>query len=280
MPQRLRSRIAEVEGERGPGRASSLSNVFVANGSNEVLQTLCLAYGGAGRTVLTHEPTYALHSHIARVCGTDVVEGAAPRRLHPGPRRGRRPRSTSVRPAITFLCSPNNPTGRLEDEATVTTVLDAVESVDGLLVVDEAYGQFSPWSALSLVDEDRSIVVTRTYSKTWSAAALRLGLPDRADLGGRRARQGRAAVPPGRAQAARRAARARPPGRDAGAGRASGRATGTGRRARSTSSPVDQWPSAANFILFRPRQPLRRARSGPSSWSARCWCATARRGPG
>ena len=51
------------------------ATVFVANGSNEVLQTLCLAYGGPGRAVAVFEPTYALHSHIAKVTGTAVVEG-------------------------------------------------------------------------------------------------------------------------------------------------------------------------------------------------------------
>ena len=76
------------------------------------------------------------------------------------------------RPAVTFLCSPNNPTGLVEPEANVRALL---EHVPGLLVVDEAYGQFAPWSALSLVDEDRPIVVTRTFSKTWSMAAARLG---------------------------------------------------------------------------------------------------------
>ena len=79
------------------------------------------------------------------------------------------------RPAVTFLCSPNNPTGMVESRATVEAVLAAVEAVDGLLVVDEAYGQFAGWSALALVADDRNLVVTRTYSKTWSAAALRLG---------------------------------------------------------------------------------------------------------
>jgi len=44
-----------------------------------------------------------------------------------------------------------------------------------LVAVDEAYGQFSPWSALTLVSDDRPLVVTRTYSKTWSMAAARLG---------------------------------------------------------------------------------------------------------
>src|SRR5205807_10043714 len=57
-------------------------------------------------------------------------------------------------------------------EETVRAVADAAP---GLLVVDEAYGQFAPWSALALVDDDRPLVVTRTYSKTWSMAAARLG---------------------------------------------------------------------------------------------------------
>jgi histidinol-phosphate aminotransferase len=173
----LRARIAEVEGAAlpvGSTGAFHAPNVFAANGSNEVLQTLCLAYGGAGRSVATFEPTYALHSHIARVCGSTVVQ--APRQADFTLDLDRvADLLREHRPTITFLCSPNNPTGRLEDEATVRAVLDLVESVDGLLVVDEAYGQFAPWSALSLVDEERPVVVTRTYSKTWSAAALRLG---------------------------------------------------------------------------------------------------------
>jgi histidinol-phosphate aminotransferase len=76
------------------------------------------------------------------------------------------------RPAITFLCSPNNPTGLAEDSSTVRTVLG---EAPGLVVVDEAYGQFADWSALSLVDDGRPLVVTRTFSKTWSMAAARLG---------------------------------------------------------------------------------------------------------
>jgi histidinol-phosphate aminotransferase len=145
--------------------------VFCANGSNEVLQTLCLAYGGAGRTALTFEPTYALHSHIAHLTGTGVVEEQ--RRddftLDPAVVRAALARS---QPAITFLCSPNNPTGRADDRSMVEQVL--VEA-PGLVVVDEAYGQFADWSAIDLVADDRPLVVTRTYSKTWAMAAVRLG---------------------------------------------------------------------------------------------------------
>ncbi|MDQ1355658.1 MAG: histidinol-phosphate aminotransferase [Acidimicrobiaceae bacterium] len=145
--------------------------VFCANGSNEVLQTLCLAYGGAGRTALTFEPTYALHSHIAHLTGTGVVEEQ--RRddftLDPAVVRAALARS---QPAITFLCSPNNPTGRADDRSMVEQVL---AEAPGLVVVDEAYGQFADWSAIDLVADDRPLVVTRTYSKTWAMAAVRLG---------------------------------------------------------------------------------------------------------
>src|SRR5207302_2644041 len=75
-------------------------------------------------------------------------------------------------PAITFLCSPNNPTGRLEPEGIVDELL---ELAPGLVVVDEAYGQFAPRSAVELVSDDRPLVVVRTFSKTWSMAAARLG---------------------------------------------------------------------------------------------------------
>jgi histidinol-phosphate aminotransferase len=136
-----------------------------------VLQTLLLTFGGAGRTAAVFEPTYALHSHIARITGTAVVVGertadftvdaAAARAL-----------LAEHRPALVFLCSPNNPTGTVEPEATIEALLGAT---DGLVVVDEAYGEFADRSAIQLVDDDRPLIVARTYSKVWSMAALRLG---------------------------------------------------------------------------------------------------------
>jgi histidinol-phosphate aminotransferase len=181
---RLAAELARVEWNRYPDRHATelrqaladlhgvrLDQVFCANGSNEVLQSLCLAYGGPGRAAATFEPTYALHAHIAHLTSTEVVEG-------------RRQADFSLDldevrdvlgvhgPAITFLCSPNNPTGLADDPSAVRAVLEAAP---GLLVVDEAYGQFADWSAISMVDDGRPLVVTRTFSKTWSMAAARLG---------------------------------------------------------------------------------------------------------
>ena len=76
---------------------------------------------------------------------------------------------------MVFVCSPNNPTGTVEPRATVERLLAAAIEVGALLVVDEAYGEFAPWSALELVRDDRALVVVRTYSKVWSLAGIRLG---------------------------------------------------------------------------------------------------------
>ncbi|MDQ3106421.1 MAG: aminotransferase class I/II-fold pyridoxal phosphate-dependent enzyme, partial [Actinomycetota bacterium] len=147
----LRTGIGQLHGV-------SPDQVFVANGSNEVLQTLFLTYGGPGRTAAIFEPTYAMHSQIGHLTSTAVVVGerGADFRLE----------LTEVKrvvvdadPALTFVCSPNNPTGGAESKPVVQEVLDLAP---GLVVVDEAYGQFSSWTALDLVEDDRPLVVTRT----------------------------------------------------------------------------------------------------------------------
>ena len=256
----LRAAIAELESPEVPGGLDA-DRVFAANGSNEVLQTLCLTYGGAGRRVATFEPTYALHSHIARVCGTAVVTGertddftldlAEVERVVLGDR-----------PMITFLCSPNNPTGGVEAPATVAAVLEMVESVDGLLVVDEAYGQFAPHSALAMLGDDRNLVVTRTFSKTWSAAALRLGyLVGPAWVVGELDK----VVLPYHLDAAKQAAgRLALRFRDEMDARVAHLVDERGRVAEALAAlPVTQWPSGANFILLRPE-----AVTGPEAWQA------------
>lgn len=160
----LRSAIGESLGHP-PTR------VFCANGSNEVLQTLLLTYGGPGRKALVFEPTYALHSHIARITGTETVIGLRGDDFAVDADHARA-LIEQHRPEIVFLCSPNNPTGTVESPATVDAI---VATAPGLVVIDEAYGEFAHHSALDRVDDERPLVVTRTYSKVWSLAALRLG---------------------------------------------------------------------------------------------------------
>ncbi|MCS5676322.1 MAG: aminotransferase class I/II-fold pyridoxal phosphate-dependent enzyme, partial [Acidimicrobiales bacterium] len=164
---RLRTALAERYGV-------GADQVFAANGSNEVIQSLLMAYGGSGRSVAVFEPTYAMYAQIARFTGTRVV-------------RARRDSDFALAPTVVadlldaecpdlvVLCSPNNPTGTLDPGNLVSEVVEAAGSYGGLVVVDEAYGQFAPHSAVDLLDNDRNLVVSRTFSKTWAMAGARIG---------------------------------------------------------------------------------------------------------
>ena len=149
----------------------SAGNVFPANGSNEVIQSLLLTYAGPGRTVVVFEPTYQLHRHIARITGATVVAGDRRDDFTIDPTNSATLLDRTD-PAVTFLCSPNNPTGVIESPGVLEAVM---ANTTGLVVVDEAYAEFSSWSALDQVADDGRLVVVRTFSKTWSMAAARLG---------------------------------------------------------------------------------------------------------
>lgn len=167
-PDRLARRLRDAIALR---HRVTPDNVFVANGSNEVLQTLLLTYAGPGRTVATFEPTYQLHSHIARITGSTVVSGRRNADFSLDESEIRRV-VADHRPHVLFLCSPNNPTGVVEQRRNVDF---AINETPGLVIIDEAYAEFADWSAMELVSEDGNVVVSRTFSKTWSLAALRLG---------------------------------------------------------------------------------------------------------
>jgi len=160
----LREGLGRLYGRRG-------AEVICGNGSNEVLQAIFLAHGGPGRRALTFEPSYALHDVIGRTTATEMIacERASDFSLD---RSAAEIAIERAQPHITFLTSPNNPTGRVESRDTVEWLADMVP---GLLVIDAAYAEFSEWDPIDLVDDSRPIVVTRTYSKVWSMAGLRLG---------------------------------------------------------------------------------------------------------
>jgi histidinol-phosphate aminotransferase len=149
------------------------AGLWVANGSNEVFLHLLLAFSGPGRRVLVFEPTYSMHAMIARICGAEVI--ALPRA------EGFTVDLTAAAeviaqraPEVVILCSPNNPTGNREPRATIEVLL---EGAPGLVVVDEAYGEFSPEapSAVSLLPAHPNLVVVKTLSKAWRLAGARIG---------------------------------------------------------------------------------------------------------
>ncbi|MFF2924874.1 histidinol-phosphate transaminase [Streptomyces celluloflavus] len=175
----LRTALAAYLTRTG-GHPVTAAQVWAANGSNEVIQQLLQTFGGPGRTALGFEPSYSMHALISRGTGTgwisgprgddftiDVVAATAEIAAH--------------RPDVVFVCSPNNPTGTAVEADTVLALYEAAQAAraDGagaLVVVDEAYGEFSHRpSLLPLIEGRPNLVVSRTMSKAFGAAGLRLG---------------------------------------------------------------------------------------------------------
>ncbi|WP_406738724.1 histidinol-phosphate transaminase [Streptomyces sp. NBC_00853] len=156
-------------------------NVWAANGSNEVIQQLLQTFGGPGRTALGFEPSYSMHALISRGTGTGWISG---------PRRedftidveAAEQAITENAPDVVFITSPNNPTGTAVEAETVLALYEAAQAARAdrgsasLVIVDEAYVEFSHRdSLLPLIEGRPCLVVSRTMSKAFGAAGLRLG---------------------------------------------------------------------------------------------------------
>ncbi|MDP9341832.1 MAG: histidinol-phosphate transaminase [Actinomycetota bacterium] len=144
--------------------------LWVASGSNEILQQVLLAYGGPGRRALVFEPTYHMYARLAWITHTEVerVPVEAPFVLGPDAVR----RAADAAAEVTFVCSPNNPTGNAQP---LEVVEELARAVPGLVVVDEAYVEFGGKSAIGLVDSCPNVLVVRTFSKAFALAGARLG---------------------------------------------------------------------------------------------------------
>ncbi|MER6166814.1 histidinol-phosphate transaminase [Streptomyces violaceorubidus] len=171
----LRTKLAEYLTNTS-GHPLDASNVWAANGSNEVIQQLLQTFGGPGRTAIGFEPSYSMHGLIARGTGTGWISG--PRHEDftidlPAAQRA----IAEHRPDVVFVTTPNNPTGNAVPAGTVLALYEAAQAArPSMVVVDEAYIEFSHGaSLLPLLDGRPNLVVSRTMSKAFGAAGLRLG---------------------------------------------------------------------------------------------------------
>ncbi|QNP73246.1 histidinol-phosphate transaminase [Streptomyces roseirectus] len=158
------------------GHEVALANVWAANGSNEVIQQLLQTFAGPGRSAIGFEPSYSMHGLIARGTGTEWISGpreddftidvdAATRAI------------AEHRPDVVFVTTPNNPTGNAVPRETVLALYEAAQAAKpSMVVVDEAYIEFSHGdSLLPLLAGRPNLVISRTMSKAFGAAGLRLG---------------------------------------------------------------------------------------------------------
>ncbi len=154
------------------GHGLSATQVWAANGSNEILMQLFQAFGGPGATSLSFGPTYLMYPNIARISLTPYMELPREADFQLSPTYV----ASMIRehkPRIVILCNPNNPTGT---PISLEVIQAAYESFDGILIVDEAYAEFAEeLSALHLLQGRERLVISRTMSKAFAFAGVRLG---------------------------------------------------------------------------------------------------------
>ena len=168
----LRTKLATYINEQS-GTDFTFDNIWAANGSNEIIQSIFLAF--AQGPVLGFTPSYSMHPLIAKTTGAQWIDG-------------KRNADFSLntedavaeiiknKPTLTFITTPNNPTGGAVTLAAIQQLADAAQAVGGLLVVDEAYAEFSQeLSAVTLISKNPHVIVIRTMSKAFAFAGARVG---------------------------------------------------------------------------------------------------------
>ena len=164
IPASLHEKLAAFAGWTPEG-------VVAGNGSNELIQATMMVTVGEGRRVLISEPTFALYRQVATVLGGEVLSVPLDGELQ-FDASAIRSAIENEAPDVVILCSPNNPTGCRIDEADLESLLEASGA---LVVIDEAYFEFSGRTVAPLLARHENLAVFRTFSKAMGLAALRVG---------------------------------------------------------------------------------------------------------
>src|SRR5258708_2959407 len=163
-PSSLHARLAELSGWQAKG-------IIAGNGSNELIQALLMVTVGSGTRVLISEPTFALYRQITTVLGGEVISVPLNSELtYDG--EALRSATESASPQVRIICSPTNPTGCVIVPRDLESL---VEAADGLIVIDEAYHEFSGQTVVPFLQRHPNLIVLRTFSKAMAMAGLRVG---------------------------------------------------------------------------------------------------------
>jgi histidinol-phosphate aminotransferase len=164
VPASLHEKLATFSGWRSDG-------IVAGNGSNELIQALLMVTVGEGKRVLISEPTFALYRQITTVLNGEIVSVPLNDKFSFDV-SALRNAILEHRPAVTIICSPNNPTGCVIGDDELENLL---KETDGIIAVDEAYFEFSDHSVVPLLQTYPNLAVFRTFSKAMAMAALRVG---------------------------------------------------------------------------------------------------------
>lgn len=166
LQRKLKERISGIKGV-------DAAKVFLGNGSDEAIDLLFRAFCEPGTdNVVSIEPSYGMYRVSADV--NDISVRQALLNEDYSLNVDNVFAQINLNTKIVFLCSPNNPSANLLDEASIKKI---IKQFGGLVVIDEAYIDFSPEATwLNRLDEFPNLVVLQTFSKAWGMAALRLGM--------------------------------------------------------------------------------------------------------
>jgi len=164
MGQDIKTRIAKYT-------ATSPEGILIGNGSDELIQLILLTFGGSGKSLIIHPPTFAMYQISARLTDTTVVQVPLLNGLDLDTEQMLK--AAQVPEAhIIIVCNPNNPTGSLFPRE---EILRLVRESGKIVVVDEAYAEFSEETLIPEIKNYPNLVIMRTFSKAFGMAGLRLG---------------------------------------------------------------------------------------------------------
>lgn len=148
-------------------------NIFLGNGSDEVIDVLMRIFCEPSvDNIITLPPTYGMYQVSADTCGVDVIKINLDENFQP--KIEEILRGANKRSKILFICSPNNPSGNAIESG---LILNLINNFKGIVVVDEAYSDFSKQPSCSeWIGTFPNLVVMQTFSKAWGLAGIRLGM--------------------------------------------------------------------------------------------------------
>lgn len=162
VPSALISKLARFAGWKSDG-------ILVGNGSNELIEATLMVTVEKGTRVAIAQPTFTLYKLLATILGGELKEVLLTESLEFDVARMLDAASSAD---VTVICSPNNPTGCLIGLSDLKEIL---RMAAGLVIVDEAYHEFSRQTVVPLLHEFRNLIVLRTFSKAMAMAGLRVG---------------------------------------------------------------------------------------------------------
>jgi histidinol-phosphate aminotransferase len=144
--------------------------IILGNGSDELIETIVRTFLEANEEAISIIPTFAMYRIIVKNNGNAFKETYLREdfSLNVEDLLSK----TSSKTILCFLCSPNNPTG---NQFSIESVREIIEKFSGLVVVDEAYVEYAPYSVKDMIKKYENLIVLRTFSKAFGLAGLRIG---------------------------------------------------------------------------------------------------------